>query len=93
MAFDGNLFKTVDDAYGDAHRNSAFRTPVAQAYLETHQNLYSGENDVVVSDLEDSLQQQAIELHRNDPALLEQLRAHIAITDVMRLDLNTEEVA
>lgn len=93
MAFDGNLFQTVDDAYGDTHRDPALRSPAAQAYLETHNNLYSGDVDVIASELDESLQLQEQELRHRDPALLEQLRAHLAITDARRQDFNQEEVA
>lgn len=93
MASENQLFGFVDGSYGDTHIDPLLREPQAQAYIETHQNLYSGEPDVIVSELEESLERQQEELKRKDPRVFEHVRAHLAILDTMRQDTNQQEVA
>ncbi|HCH34970.1 MAG: hypothetical protein UY35_C0029G0004 [Candidatus Saccharibacteria bacterium GW2011_GWC2_48_9] len=93
MAFENKLLGSVDDTYGDTHISPLLRKPQVSAYIETHQNLYSGEPGVVVSELEESLELQEKELKRRDPKVFEDVRAHLAILDTMRQNPNQQEVA
>jgi|GEM_PF-3656193 len=93
MAFENKLSESVDGVYGDTHVSPLLRDPQVQDYIETLQNLNSGEPGVIVPELAKSLKEQEEELRRKDPQVFEAIRANLAIFDTMRQDTNQQEVA
>ena len=93
MAFEGKIFKEEDAFYGNTHVRPELRDQDAQDFLETYHNFVSGEPDVVKDDLAHSLTEQAKQLEASKPQLLELIRGHIALNEVLNQGETWEGVA
>lgn len=92
MAFERNMLKATGENDDQIDISVVLNQPAVRDYIDTHQNRFSGDGNVVEAELDESLVAQELELGRN-PQLLSLVQGHLATIDTMRQAQQEKEAA